>query len=61
MGLTNAPSSFQPVMSTVLGDLPCVQVYLDDIIMHNTDVTQHIADLRTVLECLCKHKFFVKL
>ena len=60
-GLTNAPSSFQRVMNTVLGDLPCVQVYLDDIIVHSTDVTQHMADLRTVLDRLRKHKFFVKL
>ena len=61
MGLTNAPSLFQRIMNTVLGDLPCVQVYLDDIIVHSTDVEQHMADLRTVLDRLQKHKFFVKL
>ena len=61
MGLTNAPSSFQRVMNTVLGDLSFVQVYLDDIIVHSSNVQQHIAHLTAVLERLRQHKFYVKL
>lgn len=48
-------------MNTVLGDLPFVQVYLDDIIVRSANVQQHIAYLTIVLERLRQHKFYVKL
>ena len=63
MGLTNAPSSFQRIMTNVLGDLTrtCVKVYLDDIIIHSRTVSEHLHHLRLVLACFRKYKFYLKL
>ena len=39
-GLKNAPQDFQRLMDEVLGDLPHVFVYLDDILIASTDHAQ---------------------
>jgi len=52
MGLTNAPSSFQRIMNRLLGDMPYVKVYLDDIIIHSRTVKEHAAHVRAVLSRL---------
>ena len=51
MGLTNAPRSFQRIMTNVLSDLTrtCVKVYLDDIIIHSRTEEEHVEHLRLVL------------
>ena len=51
-GLTNAPATFQRLMETTLGDLPFVQVYLDDIIIFSSTVSEHLARLEHVLQRL---------
>ena len=53
-GLVNGPASFQRLMSVVLGDLigQCCYVYLDDIVCFSSSVSQHLADLRSVLRRL---------
>ena len=63
MGLTNAPSSFQRIMTNVLSDLTrtCVKVYLDDIIIHSRTEEEHMEHLRLVLARLCEYHLYIKL
>lgn len=47
-GLTNAPATFQQLMECVLSGLTYNHylIYLDDIIVFNTSITEHIARLK---------------
>ena len=50
-GVVNGPTSFQRLMSEVLGDLighNCY-VYMDDIVCYSTSFSQHLIDLREIL------------
>lgn len=53
-GLTNAPATFQQLMECILSGLTYNQclIYLDDIIIFSTSITEHIARLRNVFERL---------
>ena len=44
MSLTDAPSLFHRVITTVLGNLACILVYLDDIFMNSANIMQHLAN-----------------
>ena len=59
-GLTNAPSTFCRYMSTVLGDLDFVAVYLDDILIFSKTREEHYNHVRTVLRKLQKAQLTVK-
>ena len=63
MGLTNAPSSFQRIMTNVLSDLTrtCVKVYLGDIIIHSRTEEEHMEHLRLVLARLREYRLYIKL
>jgi hypothetical protein len=51
-GLKNMPSDFSRIMYLVLGDLPYVQIYLDDFSVHSESFEQHIHHIETVLDRL---------
>ena len=55
-GLKNAPSTFQRVMNSILGDLigKTCYVYLDDVIVFGSNLKNHISNLHLVLEKLGK-------
>jgi hypothetical protein len=36
-GLKNAPAEFSRIMFMILGDLPFIEIYIDDIIIHSED------------------------
>ena len=51
-GLCNAPSVFSELMNRVVGDLPFVLAYLDDVIIFSESKSEHIEHIRIVLDRL---------
>ena len=51
-GLKNAGQDFQRLMDSILGDLPRVFVYIDDILVASENMEQHLQDLKQVFEIL---------
>ena len=45
MGLKGSPASFQRLMDYTMRDLPSVQCYIDDILIHSPDFKSHIKHL----------------
>src|SRR5690349_1492041 len=62
-GLTNAPSCFQHFIDDIFRDLigKTVVIYLDDILIFSSNLAQHQAHVREVLERLQQHGLFAKL
>ncbi len=54
-GLKALAGQFQRVMSDILGDLPYVRVYIDDIIVFSSSIAEHTAHLAEVLRRLNAH------
>ena len=49
-GISTAPDEFQRRMTSIFGDMECARVYLDDVLVITAgDFTQHLKDLRAVL------------
>jgi hypothetical protein len=58
MGVKTSPVIFQRMMYELLGDIPNIQVYVDDIIItSNGTFEEHAAIMETVLERLQKENF----
>ena len=51
-GLKNAGQDFQRLMDSILGDIPRVFVYIDDILVASETPEQHMSDLKVVFETL---------
>jgi len=51
-GLRNAPATFQRLMSTVLGDVPNCNIYLDDVVIYSTTWAEHMLTLHDVFRRL---------
>ena len=51
-GVSSAPGIFQRAMESLLGDIPSVVVYLDDILVTGVSDTEHIQSLEKVLDRL---------
>ena len=51
-GVMNALSTFQTLIDEVLGDLDCVFVYLDDLLIFSSLLQEHERDVRQVLQRL---------
>jgi len=61
MGLMNAPSTFQRAMDKLLGDLPFVRVYLDDIIVFSKSMEEHMEHLEIVLDRITEYNLKIKI
>ena len=51
-GLKNAGQDFQRLMDAILGDLPRVYVYIDDILIASSSMEEHLHDLEQVFKTL---------
>ena len=63
LGLCNAPSTFQRLMNSIMGEYidNFVLVYLDDILVFSTTEHEHEHHLRLVFKKLREHKLQAKL
>jgi hypothetical protein len=52
MGISTAPDEYQSCMERILGDLPFVIVYLDDILIFSENENDHLEHLRIVFKRL---------
>ena len=59
-GLKNAGQDFQRLMDAILGDLPRVYVYIDDILVASESVEQHLKDLEAVFKTLSANGLVVQ-
>uniref|UniRef100_A0A8C6KLF6 Gypsy retrotransposon integrase-like protein 1 n=1 Tax=Nothobranchius furzeri TaxID=105023 RepID=A0A8C6KLF6_NOTFU len=61
-GLTNAPAVFQSLVNSVLHDFidKFVTVYLDDILIFSSSLSEHRHHVRAVLQRLLENRLFVK-
>jgi len=59
MGLKNSPIIFCKIMHMILGDLPFVIIYIDDMCIFSESAAQHIEHIKIVMERL--HLYNVKL
>ena len=61
-GLTNAPTTFQGLMNSSFQKFlrKFLLVFLDDILVYNKHIIEHIQHLREVLQTLRSHSLFVK-
>ena len=60
MGLTNSPAIYQSWMHSMLGHLPFVKIFIDDILIHSAGAEEHAGHLRQVLEVLRDKKVVLK-
>lgn len=62
-GLCNAPSTFQRLMERMFGDQQgsSLLLYLDDIVVFSSSVSQHLERLEVVLGCLEREGLKAKL
>ena len=63
MGLCNAPSTFQRLMTKAMGKLinRCVVVYIDDCLVYSKTFEQHLEHLRVVREAFRQHHLYARL
>ena len=59
-GLKNAGQDFQRLMDAILGDLPRVYVYIDDILVASETPEQHLEDLECVFKTLSENGLVVQ-
>ena len=52
MGTCNSPEIFHQIMTETLRDIPGVAVYIDDVLVHASSVTEHNRRLKLVLDRL---------
>ena len=59
-GLKNAGQDFQRLMDSILGDIPRVFVYIDDILIASESLEQHLEDLDVVFKTLAANGMVVQ-
>lgn len=59
-GLTNSPAVFNRMMRNVLQDIPGVEIFVDDVLVHSSTFSKHLHLLDKVLSKLRKFNLTVK-
>ena len=59
-GLTNAPAVFNRVMRDVVQDIPGVEIFVDDVLIHTADFGEHLRVLEEVFRRLSSANMTVK-
>ena len=59
-GLTTSPAAFNRVMRKVLKDIENVEIFVDDILIHNTSWEDHLKTIKIVCEILSAYNFTIK-
>jgi Reverse transcriptase (RNA-dependent DNA polymerase) len=54
-GLRNAGQTFQRFLDSILANLPCCFIYIDDVLVASVSHEQHAKDLRQVLDRFQQH------
>ena len=54
-GLSNGPAFFSSVMQNILGDLPFIRVYIDDITIASKNEFEHLEHIKILLNRLNEH------
>jgi hypothetical protein len=62
LGLTNAPATFQYLMNSIFTPYmrKYVLVFMDDILIYNRTLDDHVQCLRFVFQVLLKNELFLK-
>ena len=60
-GLKSAAQTFQRLMDSVLQDIDCAFVYLDDILIASSSEKEHLEDLRIVFRRLTEQGLVIRL
>lgn len=60
-GVASAPAIWQRTMENILGGIPGVAIFLNDIRIAGKDVEQHLERLELVLKRLSEHNLFINL
>jgi hypothetical protein len=62
LGLTNAPTTFQCLMNSIFAAYmrKFVLVFMDDILIYNISLEEHIHHLSLVFQVLREHQLFIK-
>ena len=58
---SNGPSTYQAFMTNLMGHLPFVTIYIDDICVHSQDEENHWIHVGTVLDILAKASLKINL
>lgn len=51
-GMRNAPATFQRLVNTVFADVPNCTAYLDDVVIHSSTWSEHLASLKMAFQRL---------
>ena len=60
-GLSNAPSSFQRLINSVISDVPQCHAYLDDIVVYSDSFNEHLNQLTLLFQKLTEAKLTINL
>ena len=59
-GLRNAGATFQRLMDEIFSQLPCIVVYIDDLLIFSPTLEQHAKDIAAVLQILKENGLIIR-
>ena len=59
-GLRNAGATFQRLMDDIFSGIPCIVVYIDDLLIFSPNLEQHAKDIAVVLQMLKENGLIIR-